>query len=440
MESSPEWSIRTKRTITLIAFFGVLLLLYMLRSILPLVILAALLAFIFNPLVNFLTKRVLISRSGMGPRRGLAALITFVMAIVFITFAALIVIPAVADQVQDFGRSIPRLLQRFENDLQNILAMPLTAPNGEPLLIDGQPFVPLDRIEEATGLRDLSQILLLDQLNINAATQAVFSSAGLLTGPAFSFLGGAFNTLITLTFLLMMTFYLMKDGVVFIASVLSLVPEPYQDDAHRIMQDLADVWNAYIRGQLILALVIGTAVYIAALSLGLPNAPILGIIAGMLEFIPNLGPLLALIPAAFVALVSDSATIPFLGGFPFMIVVIITWTAIQQLEAVFLVPRILGDSLDLHPFIVLVAVLGGAAIGGAIGVILAAPFVASSRVVLRYFYGKVTDTDPFLVRNPRRRIRQSFLAILLKRFMNGVSIALMKLVRRLRNNQTRDPS
>lgn len=397
MDSSPDWNVRSKRTIALISFVGAMLLLYALRGILPLVIAAALFAFIFNPLVTFLTKRVLRAGNGHGARRGLAVVATFVIAFVALTFASLIVVPAVADQVQDFGRSIPRLIGRFEADLESLLAIPVTV-NGEPVLMDGEPLVLLDRIEEATGERDLSSLLLLDQLDINAATQTFFNSASLLTGPAFTFLGSAFNTFVTLTFFLMMTYYLMKDGGLFIDSMVDLVPPDYRSDAHRIVDDLGDVWSAYIRGQLLLGLIIGLAVYIAATALGLPNAPILALLAGMLELIPNLGPFLAVIPAAFIALVSESLTFPFLSGVPFMLVVLIVWTGIQQLEAVFLVPRIMGNSLNLHPFVVILGVLSGAAIGGALGVILAAPFVASGRVIARYFYGKVTNQNPFLER------------------------------------------
>jgi predicted PurR-regulated permease PerM len=119
------------------------------------------------------------------------------------------------------------------------------------------------------------------------------------------------------------------------------------------------------------------------------------LLAGLLEFIPNIGPLIALIPAAFLALVSQSSTLPFLEGPLFALVVIIVWTGLQNLESIFLVPRIMGESLDLHPFAVIVAVLGGAALAGALGVILAAPLLASGRVITRYIYGKLTGRAPF---------------------------------------------
>jgi predicted PurR-regulated permease PerM len=192
-----------------------------------------------------------------------------------------------------------------------------------------------------------------------------------------------------------MTFYLLKDGRHFIQNVIELAPDGYQGDAARIVSELGSVWNAYIRGQFILCLTIGIAVYILASLLGVPNAPILGLLAGILEFIPNLGPLLALIPAAFLALVSQSTTLPFLEGVPFMLVVIVVWTGLQNVEALFLVPRVMGSSLNLHPLVVIIAVLSGAALAGPLGVILAAPTVASVRIFARYIYGKLTNRPPF---------------------------------------------
>ena len=104
-----------------------------------------------------------------------------------------------------------------------------------------------------------------------------------------------------------------------------------------------------MRGQLLLCLAVGTATYIAALILGLPQPLLLGLVAGFLEFIPNLGPTLAQIPAVLFALTSSSSTISGLdAGLMYAVVVSLTYIGIQQLEAIFLVPRILGNSLNLH--------------------------------------------------------------------------------------------
>ena len=415
--TSPEWSPRIKRIIAIFFFLFFLALGWFVRAILPIIIVSALIAFVLNPFVTFLTRRVFRAPRGSTSRRGLATLIVFVVVITTIVISSFVIVPVVGTQLSEFGRRIPGWITELETLIETTLDQPIIF-NGTPITLDGEnPFIPMDRIEEATGTRDLSQLFQIDQLNVDSNIDAFFSSLGSLSGPAFSFLGGAFSTLINVTFLLMMTFYLLKDGASFIRGGVNLVPDGYKDDARRLVADLADVWNAYLRGQILLGIAMGLAVYIAALALGLPSAATLGIIAGVLEFIPNLGPLIALIPAVFLALVSESATIELLSGVPFAIVVIVVWTLLQQLESVILVPRIMGQNLDLHPLAVIIGILGGAALGGALGVILAAPFMASGRVIVRYVYGKLTGRNPFREVNPEAiREAPTFLAKLMFSF------------------------
>lgn len=393
-ENSPQWNLHTKRTVAMLSFLFFVLMLWFLKTILPIVIVSVLIAFVLNPLVSLLTQRVFIAQDNSGARRGLATLITFLLALFTIIILFLVIIPDLTEEIASFGGQLPAFIQQFEAEIETFLDQPISFGD-DTFMLEGEPFIPLDRIEEITGSRDISALLQLDQIDLTAATETFIGSARNLSGPAFSFVGGAFSTLISTIFLVMMTFYLLKDGGMFIQNFIKVVPSDYQADAQRLFEELGHVWNAYLRGQLILSLVMGFAVYFAATLLGLPNAPILGLLAGVLEFIPNLGPLIALIPAALLALISQSTTIPALSGVTFMFVVIFVWTMLQNIEAVVLVPRIMGDSLDLHPFMVILAVLGGAAVGGALGIILAAPFVASGRVIAHYIYGKLTDTEPF---------------------------------------------
>jgi predicted PurR-regulated permease PerM len=421
IKSSPEWTLRTKIIVGLISFAFIVTLLWFIRGVFPIVVVSLLIAFVLNPLVTFLTRRVFIARQNRGPRRGLAALISFLIAFFVIFSLFLIIIPTLLDEVAEFGRGIPSFVETFASQIEVFLEQPITFGE-DSFMIDGEPFIPLDRIEEVTGTRDLTQMLQLDEVDLAAAAETFLGSARNLSGPAFSFLGSAFSTIINVIFLIMITFYLLKDGDRFIEITVHLIPEDHQEDALHLLHRLSDVWGAYLRGQLILSLVMGFAVYFASLLLGLPNALILGVLAGLLEFIPNLGPLIALIPAAFLALVSQSTTVDYLVGFPFMVVVIVVWTILQNIEAVFLVPRIMGDSLHLHPIVVIIAVLGGAALAGALGVILAAPFVASGRVIAQYIYGKISNTEPFPVIDEERvKEPPTILAKLVKSFWHVCS-------------------
>lgn len=389
--TSPAWSGRTKRTIALIGVFLLGLALWRMNEILPIVSVSVILAFLLTPSVNFVERYVL-ALPGPVRRRPIAILITFSLLIMSIIIVILVVVPVLVDQFQEFASRIPELLRSLENTMEGLLSEPLRLPNGDPILLNGNPLIPLEQLRGAVGVQDSNDVIQLQNLNLVDAIQSFIAS---LTGPAFSFVGGALTALINLVFLMTMAFYLIKDGAGFIGKLIEITPRTYRGDLRRLLYELAIVWNSYLRGQLTLSLTMGTLVTISATLLGVPNAAILGLISGLLEFIPTLGPALALFPAILLSLFSQSSTLPFLEGPAFALVVFIVWSLLQNIEALVLVPRVMGGNLNLHPFVILVAVIAGTNLAGALGVILAAPTVASLRVLGQYLYGKLTDQNPF---------------------------------------------
>jgi predicted PurR-regulated permease PerM len=284
-------------------------------------------------------------------------------------------------------------------------------------MVDGEPLIPLERLEELTGGRTLGELISSGDVDVLGAMGNFFGSIGGITGPAFSVVGAFFGFLVNMAFMLVIMFYFMRDGDRFAENLVNITPMAYRGDVRRMLYELGKVWNAYFRGQLILCTLVGIAVYIAALVLGLPRAEILGLLAGILEFIPNFGPFLALVPAFFMALVSESTTLPFLSGLPYALIVGVVWTLIQNLEAIYLVPRVMGGNLNLHPVMVIIGVLAGASVAGAIGIILAAPSMATIRLFGQYIYGKLFDLDPF----PQPELRPPSLYVRVPgRMLNGV--------------------
>jgi predicted PurR-regulated permease PerM len=391
-QTSPNWSRRTKRTVALIclliAGFG----LWQVSEILPLILVSVVLAYLLTPLVNFCEVALL--RWLPFGRRGFSVAAAFVIVLLIFILILVIVLPVIFNQLEEFGRNIPRFLTAIEKDGERILSQPL-AFNNEVILLDGEPIIPLDRLREVTGIESITDLFEAESLDVAQAAQSFIGTFGGLTAPAFSFLGGAFNAAVNISLLFVMIFYLTKDGDKFIARIVEVSPPSYQGDVRRLLYELGLIWNAYLRGQLILCITIGTAVFFAATLLGLPNAPILGLVAGLLEFVPTLGPFLALVLAVLLALISTSTTLPFLSGASFALAVIVVYSIIQNLEAFYIVPRIMGNNLNLHPFVVIVAVIVGASIAGAVGVILAAPSLATARLGAQYIYGKLTERDPF---------------------------------------------
>jgi predicted PurR-regulated permease PerM len=196
---------------------------------------------------------------------------------------------------------------------------------------------------------------------------------------------------------LFLSFYLVKDHEIIFDSLVRLTPRSYQEDLIQLSEGISTTWNAFLRGQLVLCVVVGMIIFVIALVIGLPNAITLALIAGLMELIPTFGPILAAIPAVVIAAIQSDAS--WLGSlmspFWFAMLVLIIYGVVYQLENYYLVPRIIGHHLKLHPLAVLLGVLGGASVAGILGILLAAPVLASIRLIWMYIYCKLTDQDPF---------------------------------------------
>ena len=169
---------------------------------------------------------------------------------------------------------------------------------------------------------------------------------------------------------------------------MALVPSSYEEDINRLFDETGKVWQAFLRGQVLLGLVVGSVVTIVLMILGVRFALGLGIIAGLLEFVPIFGPVFSGVIAGLVALFQDGN---WMGASPgiYVLIVLGAFLIIQQIENNFLVPRIIGRSLKLNPLIVLLAALAGGILAGVLGVLLAAPTVATLRLWFGYFYSKI---------------------------------------------------
>ncbi|MFN8530082.1 MAG: AI-2E family transporter [Anaerolineae bacterium] len=385
--TSPAWTGRTKRTVVLIALVLIGLLLWQIAGALTLVIIALVISFLLYPLATFLERRVTRRLPGA---RSWAILLTYILVFLLVVLLILIILPAVFRQINLFAEQLPAQLTNLQTQLEETLSRPLVI-NGQTVYFEGRPLIPLEQITAVLG-QNPGEALTSQNFDLVGTLRGIFSS---ISAPTFRIVGGIFSLLINVVLLLTMMFYLLKDGAKFVTSAIGLVPGEYQSDARRIFMELRGVWNAYLRGQLILSTFMGTVVFLCASVLGIPNAPVLGLISFTLEFVPTLGPILALVPASLLALTSTSTTIPGLSGIGFALVVIVVWTMLQNIEAIFVTPRVMGGSLDLHPIIVIIGVLAGAQFGGALGVILAAPTIASIRVVAGYAYNKLLDRPAF---------------------------------------------
>jgi predicted PurR-regulated permease PerM len=379
--TSPPWNTTTKRLVTLVVITLIYLVIrHVDRAAWTSVVVAVVLAYLLTPVVSFFERRLTWIKK-YERRRTLSVLLAWLLVLGVLGLFVGLIVPATLSQLRAFADNLPSLVQSTQEDIKAALNKPITIGHFRvvPLHVLETAFSQDNNGGQGGGLTTSVQDRLLS-----------------MADPAIGFLGGAFSFLITTFFVLVMLFYLMRDGPVFVDYFVGAVPESYQGDARRMLYELGLVWNAYLRGQILLCLTMAMAVYLASLALGLPQPLVLGVLAGFLEFVPNLGAAVSYVPALLFAMTSSSTTIPGLhAGLPFAIVVLVTFMGVHQLEALFLVPRILGRSLDLHPFVVLISILIGASLAGVLGVVLAAPTVATLRLFGRYLRGKLLDEEVF---------------------------------------------
>ncbi len=352
---STHWSRTTKRLVVVGLIIALLLLLYLFRALLPPLAIAMVVAYVLKPVVDVVERRVRLPRL-------LAVFLVFFALLLILSIIPATVVPYLVDQVTRLNLD----LQQLVNDLVSFLSQPIRV------------------LDFTFNLQDL-----------------VGDVQGMLQGLLRPFATGTVNLLFNVASrllwvvaVLVISFYLVKDADRLRAFLDGLAPPGYALELQRLREEIDLVWKSFFRGQVVLGFIIGMVVWLAMMAVGLPNAGLMGLIAGVLEVVPTFGPVLATIPALFIALFRGSTYLP-LSNFWFAVLVLGLYVLIQQTENAYLVPRIMGRRLQLHPVVVFVGVLAGGTLAGVLGVLLAAPIIATGRVVLGYVYAKLLDQDPF---------------------------------------------
>jgi predicted PurR-regulated permease PerM len=383
-----EWRTPTKYIVgvglTLIGLY----ILYLSRSVLSLLIIGALIAFLVRPFVSFFRRRLRFPRA-------LAVLVTYLLVIVVLLLAPLVLIPPIINAANyllalDYQGLINNFLGWSEETL-------LAAKAGgfrilgfnfyfdgviDPLLAVLQNTAP----EFSPALPSLPVII-----------ESLGSAFTVSFGVAVNLVGSVSSGVLGFVYLVVAGVYLSLSSDNLQDGFLGWFPIPFRSEIEKLLEQLKFTWDAFFRGQITLMFLIGLIIWLGNTVLGLPGAFALGILSGLLEIIPNLGPFLALIPAVTVALLQGSTHLP-VNNFVFALIVLVFYLLVQQFENIYIVPRVLGGAVELHPLVVMTGVLIGASVAGILGALLAAPVIASGKLIFTYLYSKMLGQEPFPTR------------------------------------------
>ena len=372
------WTTPTKYIVGVFLFLAALVIVYIGRGVIPMVITAAVLALFINPLIHYLSRRM---------SWGRAVAVTYVLVMLALGAGLLLVIPSLLDTINLFidfdyqglaGNAVSgleRLIASLQGNvvLQTALGPVLAAVRSALLNYAEQAQLPIP-------VQDITLATLVPQL------------AGTLVTVA-NILGPVVTLLVSIVITLLISLQMSLAARHVAGWYPDLVPEVYKPELISLMGEIIQTWTSFLRGQLTLMLIIGTAITLGNAVLGVPQALFLGIIAGLLELIPSVGPTLAAIPAVLLALLFGSTHFA-INPIVFALLVLGLYVLIQFIENQFLVPKVMGDAVNLPPVIVLVGTIAGAMAFGVLGALLATPVIATGNIIFRYAYRKILEPPP----------------------------------------------
>lgn len=315
------------------------------------VILALILSFLLNSVVDCLVS--LPKRWGKRQMpRSIAVLLSFVVAIFAIVLAALFIVFPFIQEFDKFVIDLPGLVRRIQF-LLVVIEQQATA------------------MELPDNVRDL--------LNQGIANMASFSveMAKRILNAVFGFASQA----VELVVVPVLTYYLLKDWRSLQSGLINAFSVQYRQQLQNVTNEMGSVISGYIRGQIVISIIMGILVFSGMYLLGVDYPLVLGLLATLTETIPIVGPIIGAIPAILLAYIAAPAL---------AVKVIIFYILIQQIENHLIVPNIMGHTIDLHPILVVVSLLIGGHIYGVVGMMLAVPVTALLRVIIRHlwYYGE----------------------------------------------------
>jgi predicted PurR-regulated permease PerM len=324
-------------TSTIVRFFLVvlgLLLAYVLRDVLAILIVSIVFAAALDPLVDNLQRKRF--------PRTLCILFIYLILIGVLTLIGILFVPLLRDQIDQIRQALPTFYDRALDLFQRIPSSGTENPGAT-----------------------------LDQ------------SLTRLTASAFSGIAGVFGGIVTVFGVLVLTFYLTVEEKGFKKFLMAVTPRREHLRVERINGTIQHRLGGWLRGQLLLSLIIGVTSYVGLLIIGVPYTLVLALIAGVTEAIPIAGPLLGAVPSVIVAYNESPVT---------ALLVVVLFFVIQQLENNFIVPRVMSRATGLNPVIVIIVTLVGAKLAGIAGIILAIPLTIIGQVlVAEYWENRPTE-------------------------------------------------
>lgn len=361
---SPRWGSNTKLIIgfTVVALMAALFIYF--RTIIGPLLLAFILAYLFQPIAARLNLSL---RLPWRTSVNLIYLLSLILLVGLVTIAGLALIQqaqSLVTFVDNFIENLPQLVDQLSTQTHTIGPFPLD-------------FSQLDLEAAVRQLLDLVQPLVGQAGNIVASLAA-----------------SAATTLGWTLFILLVSYFLLSESGEVRENLVHIEIPGYNADSQRLINELTRIWDAFLRGQLLISFLIVVSYYILLTILGTRLSLVIALMAGLAAFIPYVGPLITWIVTAIIAYLQ---VWNHFGMEPasYALLVLVCCLVLNQIFDSYITPRVMGHTLGVHPAGVLIAAIIATDLIGLVGLVLAAPVLATVMLLGRYIIRKMLDMDPW---------------------------------------------
>jgi predicted PurR-regulated permease PerM len=332
---------------------GAVWLLWLFAPVLTPFVVAAMLGWLGDPLVDRLERT--------GRSRNTSVILVFSAMALVVTIVLVLLVPLIERQIATLITSLPHYRDW--------------------LLRTAIPWIEARTNMELSTWLDFNHLVELIRTNWERAGGVATTLLGYLSRSGFAILGLIANIVL----LPVLTFFFLRDWDLLVARVGSLIPRAHLEVVSRLARESSDVLGAFLRGQFLVMIILGVMYGLGLWGVGLDLGILIGIIAGLLTFVPYLGPASGIILGCIAALVQY-------GDWQHIAGVLIVFGIGQVIESYWLTPKLVGDRIGLHPAAVIFAVLAGGQLFGFLGMLLALPIAAVANVLLRYAEQRYTHS------------------------------------------------
>ena len=365
-QTSPRWGSTTKLLVSFILVGIVVFLLYRFSNLIPPLLFIFILAYLLHPVTSMISRGLHLSwRASVN----ILYLVILVSLLGLLTWGGV----GLVGQVQSLIKSIQEIVADLPTYVEDLSTR----------VFEFGPW----HFDMSTLQLDLNTI----SRQLLSFVQPLLGQTGTLVG---TIAGGAAEIFGWMFFVLIVSYFVMIESSGLQKDLFKVEIPGYEEDLRRLGSELSRIWNAFLRGQIII-FALATAIYSILLpAMGVRYALGIALMAGLAKFLPYIGPAITWVVMALVTFFQPER--PFdLQPLVYMLIVVVTTSVIDQIIDSFITPRIMAATLKVHPAAVLVTALVAANLLGLLGVVIAAPFLATFLLIGRYVMRKMLDTDPW---------------------------------------------